>query len=122
MEVSKEQERFDWLGSNCWFCGLRPPVHGMSRVVNMRKVVDGNDGGMNWLYSSVAVPCCAECRAGHARVTRTRFADPVATLRLAQSENFLDVWKLNLGSKTRLKPALVKSEGRCYNLGEAEKP
>lgn len=68
MEVSKAEELLDWSGSNCWFCGRRPPVHGMSRVVNMRKVVDVAGGGMKWLYSPVAVPRCAECRAGHVRV------------------------------------------------------
>lgn len=68
MEISKAEELLDWSGSNCWFCGRRPPVHGMSRVVNMRKVVDAEGGGMKWLYSPVAVPRCAECRAGHVRV------------------------------------------------------
>jgi len=42
----------------------------MSRVVNMRKAQYGTDGGMRWLYSSVAVPCCAVCRAGQERSQR----------------------------------------------------
>lgn len=70
MGKSKDEERLDWLGANCWFCGQRPPVHGMSREVNMRKTVDGEGGGEKWLLSSVSVPRCAECHAGHRRVTR----------------------------------------------------
>ena len=70
MEVSRAEELLDWSGSNCWFCGRRPPVHGMSRVVNMRKVVDVEGGGMKWLYSPVAVPRCAECHAGHMHVSQ----------------------------------------------------
>jgi len=70
MAISKEEELLDWQGSKCWFCDRRPPVHGMSKVVIMRKVQYGADGGMKWLCSSVAVPCCAACRAGQERARR----------------------------------------------------
>lgn len=74
MDVSKEQELLDWGSSNCWFCGQRPPAHGLSRPVKMLKAQAGEGGGMSFLHSSVAVPRCAECYAGHQRVNRIAFA------------------------------------------------
>jgi hypothetical protein len=93
MEVSKAEELLDWSGSNCWFCGRRPPVHGMSRLVYMRKVVDGEGGGMKWLYSSVAVPRCAECRAGHVRVNEAWLYPSLGAALVA----FLIVFAIDMG-------------------------
>lgn len=74
MDVSEDQELLDWLGEPCWFCGQRPPAHGLSRVVKMLKATGGAGGGLEMLHSSVAVPRCAECDAGHKRVNMIAFA------------------------------------------------
>lgn len=68
MAISKEEELLDWSGSNCWFCGRLPPVHGKSVQVHMRKMKYGTDGSMGWLYTTVAVPRCSNCCDGHGRV------------------------------------------------------
>lgn len=74
MDVGREQELLDWLGSSCWFCGERPPVHGISRVVKLIKGTAGASGGTSIIHSAVAVPRCAECLAGHGLVNRIAFA------------------------------------------------
>jgi hypothetical protein len=74
LDVGKEQELLDWMGASCWFCGERPPVHGMSRIVKLNKGAAAAGGGMSILHSAVAVPRCAGCLAGHERVNGIAFA------------------------------------------------
>lgn len=73
MKIHQDEEELDWQGGDCWFCGRRPPVHGKSYFVKMKKFTDAPGGGVRILRSSVAVPRCAECEAGHLRVSDVMF-------------------------------------------------
>lgn len=55
------EERLDWLGNPCWFCGRAPPVEGSSATIQVRKMV----GPGEILSSTVSVPRCDPCRDAH---------------------------------------------------------
>lgn len=63
------EERLDWLGSPCWFCGTASPVEGASSVVQVHKMVAPGE----ILHTTVSVPRCETCRAGHFRVNTLAF-------------------------------------------------
>lgn len=67
MNIARDEEELDWMGGNCWFCGQRPPAHGKSCFVKMKKFADGPGNTVKILRSQVAVPRCPECAAGHTR-------------------------------------------------------
>ena len=66
METAKDEEHLDWMGSDCWFCGQRPPAAGKSRHVKLKKFTDGPGTSVGVLRTTVAVPRCDECWQAHA--------------------------------------------------------
>lgn len=58
------EETLDWFGGPCWFCKRAAPVEGSSSVFRVDKMVAPGE----ILHSSVSVPRCESCRAGHRRV------------------------------------------------------
>lgn len=57
------------MGQNCWFCNQRPPVHGKSCPVKLKKFADGAGSNVRILRCSVSVPRCEQCAAGHLRAS-----------------------------------------------------
>lgn len=65
MQIPSDEEQLDWMGSDCWFCGQRPPAAGKSSQVKLKKFTDGPGGSVAVLRSSVSVPRCEPCYAAH---------------------------------------------------------
>ncbi|MGE0713433.1 MAG: hypothetical protein AB7N76_19920 [Planctomycetota bacterium] len=69
MEIARDEEQLDWMGSDCWFCGQRPPAAGKSREVKLKKYGEGPGASVSVLRTTVSVPRCAECWQAHRAAT-----------------------------------------------------